>query len=512
MLIYQAKPFDEPPPQQPQRKPPARVVRDRGDFASERAFKAQQAQDDALYNQEMAAYGTEQAAYNTKYNAWLGRKQTWDATEQAKVNQSLGPLREYQQGVLGHYIMPSAAVTAYPLGGAAGALESHLAGNVLWNRFGEGGGAYEASPGVRALIALAGLPLAAKSYLIGEEAKQFGQRPSATPFEEGLSQTGGNFMEGYAAGNLGYSILNALRGIGGRGTAEDTGGGGPPPDMAPIVKGTARKDAVEALADYLKVPYGPRSPKGETWNNVKPLLSNAPDDTIRAMAPGFGLDKGLDVAQLRASILQKATEWGTKGGVVKALPLALGLGAGAAAIASSSDPVKAAERLAADTLQGYQPLGPASSEGEASGQAAPFIGPAVEAYNAIKNIPAEAAALPPSAVPGPFSDPLVAAHRIAMAKQQHFQGTLDDFVNHISTMKAKYGGAPASGGGVPTGGGMPGLTGVPGAGAGSGPANFVAVPSPQAGGLSPGTAAILQAMQAGRTQSNALNYLLGRPY
>src|SRR5208283_382988 len=86
--VYNPRPFDEPQPTAPARKPPVLQQHDRKDFPSNSQYqKAAKAANDQ-YERENTAYATEKQQYDRDIQGWRDRKAAWDAGENEKVKGS----------------------------------------------------------------------------------------------------------------------------------------------------------------------------------------------------------------------------------------------------------------------------------------------------------------------------------------------------------------------------------------------------------------------------------------
>jgi len=85
---YTPRPFDEPQPTAPARKPPVLQQHDRKDFPSNSQYqKAVKAANDQ-YERENGAYAIEKQQYDKDIQGWRDRKAAWDAGENDKVKGS----------------------------------------------------------------------------------------------------------------------------------------------------------------------------------------------------------------------------------------------------------------------------------------------------------------------------------------------------------------------------------------------------------------------------------------
>jgi len=129
---YTARPFDEPQPTPPARKPPALQQIKRTDYAEkgkgDKQYKDAVSAANAQYERENAAYATEKSQYDKDIQDWRSRKAAWDAGEGTKVGQSgegqkrlenylASPEGKTQQnwnsGMLAAPMMPSALLSTY---------------------------------------------------------------------------------------------------------------------------------------------------------------------------------------------------------------------------------------------------------------------------------------------------------------------------------------------------------------------------------------------------------------
>jgi len=85
---YAARPFDEPQPTAPARKPPVLQQHDRKDFPSNTQYQKALNAAKAQYDAENTAYAVEKAQYDQDIKGWRDRKAAWDAGENTKIGQS----------------------------------------------------------------------------------------------------------------------------------------------------------------------------------------------------------------------------------------------------------------------------------------------------------------------------------------------------------------------------------------------------------------------------------------
>jgi hypothetical protein len=85
---YAARPFDEPQPTPPARKPPVLQQHDRKDFSSNSQYQKATNAANQQYERENQAYLTDKSQYDKDIQDWRSRKAAWDAGQEQKSNQS----------------------------------------------------------------------------------------------------------------------------------------------------------------------------------------------------------------------------------------------------------------------------------------------------------------------------------------------------------------------------------------------------------------------------------------
>jgi hypothetical protein len=85
---YAARPFDEPQPTPPARKPPVLQQHDRKDFPSNSQYQKATNAANQQYERENQAYLADKSQYDKDIQDWRSRKAAWDAGQEQKSNQS----------------------------------------------------------------------------------------------------------------------------------------------------------------------------------------------------------------------------------------------------------------------------------------------------------------------------------------------------------------------------------------------------------------------------------------
>lgn len=86
--VYTIRPFDEPQPSSPQRKPPVLQQHERKDFPSNSQYQKAVNAANQQYERENQSYQAEKTQYDKELQDWRARKSAWDVGQEQKSSQS----------------------------------------------------------------------------------------------------------------------------------------------------------------------------------------------------------------------------------------------------------------------------------------------------------------------------------------------------------------------------------------------------------------------------------------